>query len=50
MKTGFVLMLVVTVMSFGISFNINPVCDPGDVLIDTVFVDGVEYHKIILDS
>lgn len=46
----FGVMLFVSFISFSASLNINPVCDLGDVFVDTVLVGGVEYHKIILDS
>lgn len=38
------------VPAFCVSLNINPICDPEDIPIDTVIVDGVEYHKLILDT
>lgn len=46
----FVVMLFVSFISFSISLNIKPICNPDEVLIDTVVVDGVEYHKIVLET
>lgn|GEM_PF-6372189 len=49
MKAHFV-SLFAFVPAFCVSLNINPICDPGDILIDTVIVDGVEYHKLVLNT
>ncbi len=49
MKTLLFMMLVSTSV-FAFSLNINPISDIEDVQIDTVFVYGIEYHKIILET
>ncbi|MCK5134056.1 MAG: hypothetical protein KAR40_18140 [Candidatus Sabulitectum sp.] len=43
-------MMIVSASVFAFSLNIKPICDPDEVLIDTVVVDGVEYHKIVLET
>lgn len=42
--------LLALLPAFAISLRINPVTSVEEVQIDTVVVEGVEYHKIILDT
>ena len=49
MKSLLVSLLVFT-PALCFTLNINPICNPEDILVDTVFVDGVEYHLLSLSD